>query len=183
MEAAIWVTADGRKRLKRFSGGFSGQNRWVVGGENGVSGVRLELATQRSMKVHDILGTKWLRRLKRLEKQSEALVGLCYQSSDRSSILLLLRSWLFSWVISLFLTFLKHRTFTIYPLLITHGPIFIYYLFPDRKAFSVLSSHRGRACFSWDKQQQNIGRDGCHGGLRPYTFLKERQTEKWLSFP
>lgn len=58
MEAAIWVTADGRKRLKRFSGGFSGQNRWVVGGENGVSGVRLELATQRSMKVHDILGTK-----------------------------------------------------------------------------------------------------------------------------
>lgn len=58
MEAAIWVTADGRKRLKRFSGGFSGQNRWVVGGKNGVSGVRLELATQRSMKVHDILCVK-----------------------------------------------------------------------------------------------------------------------------
>lgn len=85
MEAAIWVTADGRKRLKRFSGGFSGQNRWVVGGENRVSGVRLELATRRSMKVHDILGTKWLRRL---EKKSEALVGLCYQGSDSSSILL-----------------------------------------------------------------------------------------------
>lgn len=88
MEAAIWVTADGRKRLKRFSGGFSGQNRWVVGGENGVSGVRLELATQRSIKVHDILGTKWLRRLKRLEKLREALVGLCYQGSDSSSFLL-----------------------------------------------------------------------------------------------
>ena len=29
-----------------------------VGEKNGVSGVRLELATQRSMKVHDILGTK-----------------------------------------------------------------------------------------------------------------------------
>lgn len=58
MEAAIWVTADGRKRLKRFSGGFNGQNRWVVGGENGVSGVRLELAIQRSVKVSDILGTK-----------------------------------------------------------------------------------------------------------------------------
>jgi len=58
MEAAIWVTTDGRKRLRRFSGGFRGQNRWVVGEEKGVSGVRLELETQRSMKVHDILGTK-----------------------------------------------------------------------------------------------------------------------------
>lgn len=76
MEAAIWVTADGRKRLKRFSGGFSGQNRWVVGGENGISRVRLELETQRSKKVRDILGAKWLRRLKSLEKLSEALVGL-----------------------------------------------------------------------------------------------------------
>lgn len=65
MEAAIWVTADGRKRLKRFSGGFSGQNRWVVGGENRVSRVRLELATQRSVKVRDILS-----------ELSEALVGL-----------------------------------------------------------------------------------------------------------
>jgi len=34
MEAEIWVTADGRKRLKRFSGGFSRQNRWVVRGKN-----------------------------------------------------------------------------------------------------------------------------------------------------
>lgn len=58
MEAAIWVTADGIKRLKRFSGGFSGQNRWVVGGENEVCGVRLEVATQRSIKVHDILDAK-----------------------------------------------------------------------------------------------------------------------------
>lgn len=170
MEAAIWVTADGRKRLKRFSGGFSGQNRWVVGGENGVSGVRLELATQRSMKVHDILGGKWLRRLKSLEKLSEASVGLWIRV-----------------VTALLLPFCCSEPLFMGNLLLPHFPEaqdfhrppfayhplhFIYYRFPDRKTCSILSSHRGKACFYWDKQQQDTEKDGCQRGFCSCTFLK-----------
>ncbi|KAK4828364.1 hypothetical protein QYF61_026086 [Mycteria americana] len=52
-----------------------------------------------------------------------------------------------------------------------------------RKACSILSSHRGKACFYWDKHQQNIEKDGCQRGFCSYTFLKEGQTENEEKVP
>ena len=116
----------------------------------------------------------WYSGYKVIEKAKKALAGLWIRVVTAllppSAVL---RACPFSWVIFFFLTFLKHRTSTCHPLLVTHAPVFIYYPFPDGKACSILSFHRGKVCFYWDKQQQNIEKDACQRGLCSYTFLKE----------
>jgi len=88
-----------------------------------------------------------------------------------------LRACPFSCVIS-FLTFLKHRTSACHPLLVTHGPVFTYYLFSliGKPAVSCPSTE-ARPASTGISSSRTLKKIGVREDLS-YTFLKERQTEE-----